>query len=365
MALARDRRAGPQTLDRPRRRRLPAWTSRRATGDVRAPAQSAPPVARGAIWHLVWCQNGAILAHMKLAMYVEALHDQLVVAAESGGPESQSHRRAARPRAGGGDARRPARGALRRGRRDHEGAGAGGGGGPPPRQRPRLRRDPAGLRSRATSPTSERAAVPHRLPAGDDEGGTSRLNLRLPEGLKARIEETARPRGPVAQRLARPRRGRRRRRHAGAEVTAQPGRKPAATPDGSVDHHGPLSAKRIRSAPMPTFETNQPIVLSIEMSQGAVHVIASDRTDTVVAVEPERSGPPRRRRGGRNDRRRPGQRDLVHQVAEGSGHRGTVRRLEAERLRRRHRGAPGAVVAARRRRLAPTSVATAVSMTSR
>ena len=37
---------------------------------------------------------------------------------------------------------------------------------------------------------------------------------------------------------------------------------------------------------MPTFETNQPIALSIEMSQGAVHVIASDRTDTVVAVNP-------------------------------------------------------------------------------
>jgi hypothetical protein len=37
---------------------------------------------------------------------------------------------------------------------------------------------------------------------------------------------------------------------------------------------------------MPTFETNQPILLSIEMSQGAVHVIAGDRTDTVVAVNP-------------------------------------------------------------------------------
>jgi DUF4097 and DUF4098 domain-containing protein YvlB len=37
---------------------------------------------------------------------------------------------------------------------------------------------------------------------------------------------------------------------------------------------------------MRTFETNQPIALSIEMSQGAVHVIASDRTDTVVAVNP-------------------------------------------------------------------------------
>jgi DUF4097 and DUF4098 domain-containing protein YvlB len=37
---------------------------------------------------------------------------------------------------------------------------------------------------------------------------------------------------------------------------------------------------------MPTFETKQPIALSIEISQGAVHVIASDRTDTVVAVNP-------------------------------------------------------------------------------
>jgi DUF4097 and DUF4098 domain-containing protein YvlB len=37
---------------------------------------------------------------------------------------------------------------------------------------------------------------------------------------------------------------------------------------------------------MPTFETNQPIVLSIDMSEGAVHIIASDRTDTVVAVNP-------------------------------------------------------------------------------
>jgi Toastrack DUF4097 len=37
---------------------------------------------------------------------------------------------------------------------------------------------------------------------------------------------------------------------------------------------------------MPTFDNNQPIVLSIELSQGAVHVIASDRTDTVVAVNP-------------------------------------------------------------------------------
>ena len=38
---------------------------------------------------------------------------------------------------------------------------------------------------------------------------------------------------------------------------------------------------------MPTFETAQPVTLSIEMGQGAVHVIASDRTDAVVAVNPQ------------------------------------------------------------------------------
>lgn len=37
--------------------------------------------------------------------------------------------------------------------------------------------------------------APAVIPAGDEEGGTSRLNLRLPEGLKARIEEAARGEG--------------------------------------------------------------------------------------------------------------------------------------------------------------------------
>jgi DUF4097 and DUF4098 domain-containing protein YvlB len=37
---------------------------------------------------------------------------------------------------------------------------------------------------------------------------------------------------------------------------------------------------------MPSFETPNPIVASIELSQGTVQVIASDRTDTVIAVNP-------------------------------------------------------------------------------
>lgn len=37
---------------------------------------------------------------------------------------------------------------------------------------------------------------------------------------------------------------------------------------------------------MSSFETRQPIILSIDMTQGTVHVIASNRADTVVAVNP-------------------------------------------------------------------------------
>jgi len=43
---------------------------------------------------------------------------------------------------------------------------------------------------------------------------------------------------------------------------------------------------------MPSFSTQQPIVLSIELSQGMVHVIASDRDDTVVEVIPSDPGRP-------------------------------------------------------------------------
>jgi DUF4097 and DUF4098 domain-containing protein YvlB len=37
---------------------------------------------------------------------------------------------------------------------------------------------------------------------------------------------------------------------------------------------------------MPTFETPRPIAVSIELSHGVVHLIAGDRIDTVVAVNP-------------------------------------------------------------------------------
>ena len=102
---------------------------------------------------------------------------------------------------------------------------------------------------------------------------------------------------------------------------------------------------------MPTFETNQPIVLSIEMSQGAVHVIASDRTDTVVAVDPSDRGRARRRRGSGEDRCRSRQRDPFHQGAEATRHRGIPPRMGEGRLDRGDRGASGGVMPPRRRRL--------------
>jgi len=39
------------------------------------------------------------------------------------------------------------------------------------------------------------AAAPTVIDVGDDDGGTSRLNLRLPDGLKTRIEEASRREG--------------------------------------------------------------------------------------------------------------------------------------------------------------------------
>jgi len=43
--------------------------------------------------------------------------------------------------------------------------------------------------------TSASTAAPIVIAAGEDEGNTSRLNLRLPEGLKAKVDEAARREG--------------------------------------------------------------------------------------------------------------------------------------------------------------------------
>jgi hypothetical protein len=131
---------------------------------------------------------------MNLAMYVETLREQLVAAADSGEPES----RAAVERLAHGleavvrlvllEALSGAADEITR----------------------ELAPGAVEVRLRGSDPdfvvtlpayeagevaTSGRAVSPTVMPAGDDEGGTSRLNLRLPEGLKARIEEAARREG--------------------------------------------------------------------------------------------------------------------------------------------------------------------------
>lgn len=121
---------------------------------------------------------------MNLGIYVETLREQLIAAAGSGGPESRAAAErlvpgleaamrlvllAALSAAADEITRELAPGAVE-------------------------------VRLRGSDPdfvvtTSESAISPTVISAGDDEGGTSRLNLRLPEGLKAKIEEAARREG--------------------------------------------------------------------------------------------------------------------------------------------------------------------------
>jgi hypothetical protein len=127
-------------------------------------------------------------------MYVETLRDQLAAAADTGGPESKA---AVERLAPGLEA------AMRLGLLEALSAAAD-----------EITRELAPgaveVRLRGSDPefvvtlpvddagdvaTSGDSTSPIVIPADDDQGGTSRLNLRLPEGLKARIEEAARREG--------------------------------------------------------------------------------------------------------------------------------------------------------------------------
>lgn len=131
---------------------------------------------------------------MNLAMYVERLCDQLVAAADSGGPES----RAAVERLAPG---------LEAAMRLVLLEALSGAADEITRE---LAPGAVEVRLRGTDPdfvvtqpayesgdvaVSGSATAPTVNAGGDDEGGTSRLNLRLPEGLKTKIEEAARREG--------------------------------------------------------------------------------------------------------------------------------------------------------------------------
>jgi hypothetical protein len=131
---------------------------------------------------------------MELAMYVEALRDQLAAAADAGGPEARA---TADRLAAGLDAatrlvllealsaaadeitRELAPGAVEVRLRGSE---------------PDFVVTVPAYEAGDTAPSAGTEA-PTIIPTGDEEGGTSRLNLRLPDGLKARIEAAARREG--------------------------------------------------------------------------------------------------------------------------------------------------------------------------
>jgi hypothetical protein len=131
---------------------------------------------------------------MELALHVEALREQLVAVADAGGPESRATVERIAPgleaamrlvllealsAAADEITRELAPGAVQVRLRGSD-----------PDFVVTLPADEAG-----DPATSRSAAAPTVIPPGDDEGGTSRLNLRLPEGLKAKIEEAARREG--------------------------------------------------------------------------------------------------------------------------------------------------------------------------
>ena len=126
---------------------------------------------------------------MNLEPYVENLTRQLAVAAEAGGDEagrspSASSRRWSRPSAS------PCRTRWRRRPRRSPRARPGLGRAAPARTRPRVRGDAA-----AGRPVGRRRAAPPATGRRPSQRATraamSRINLRLPDHLKARIEEAA------------------------------------------------------------------------------------------------------------------------------------------------------------------------------
>ena len=236
---------------------------------------------------------------MDLTPFVDQLRRDLLTAADAGGDEARAlAERLTAPlessvrlallsalSTGGRGDHRPAR--PRRRRRAA------------PRQRPRLRRHR--LRRAARRPGRRGVRVAEPSPAADvDEGGTSRITLRLPEQLKARVDDAAARLGvSVNTWLVRA--------VANAMGPDAPGRRPTAgaaggpaarsTPAGRADP-APHAAPRPRptgpgtptlpeeGAAMPTFDTPGPSTARIEVAGGSVHVRA-DRP-----ARHRRHGPP-------------------------------------------------------------------------
>ena len=128
---------------------------------------------------------------MDLSPYVEQLRRELVASAEVGGDEARALAERLTAPAGGIAAPRAAERAVHRGRGDHQPAGArarstsacaaatSASSSRPRRRRPR------------TAGRTEPAPAPAPAAPDTEDGGTARITLRLPEQLKARVEDAA------------------------------------------------------------------------------------------------------------------------------------------------------------------------------
>jgi hypothetical protein len=150
-------------------------------------------VGKGAMLALDGCQSWCHYGAMNLAMYVESLRDHLVATAEMGGAESKAV--VERLSAGLEAATRLVLLETLSAAADEITADLA-----PGAVEIRLRgSDPYFVVTLPSDPVSEIGAegttTPLGVRQGGEEGGTSRLNLRLPEALKVRMEEAARREG--------------------------------------------------------------------------------------------------------------------------------------------------------------------------
>ena len=118
------------------------------------------------------------------------------------------------------------------------------------------------------------------LPTADE--GASRINLRMPDSLKARVEAAALREGrSVNAWLVR-----------AATTAVNPGGSHPPQRSQPPDQHPPRLQARHRLGPvnernsMRTFPTPAPIAVTVEVNFAEVQIVASDRSDTVVDVRP-------------------------------------------------------------------------------
>ena len=227
---------------------------------------------------------------------------------------------------------------------------------------PELRRD-AGAGRRA----GRAGGRPPPAPPDADEGATARINLRLPEQLKAGVEQAAgRERLSVNAWLVR----------AAAAALAHDDRRPPparrpdrpglhrlgalTAPSARHNHHASNLTCRRASPCRPSTPPN-PISATIDVVVGDVRISAGDRATTVVDGAPQRRVQRRGRQGRRADPRRVRRRPAAGQGAEAA----LVAAAQRRRVDRRDDRAARRLARARRRRAGATSTATAGSATCR